>query len=75
MKHLLLGMFLGLMIVVGVSTAVYILLARNFPFKSCAELGVGSDWDSWGNEEDFVQSFPSTQQSRVRHCLDRIRPK
>lgn len=27
--------------------------------------------DAWGNEEDYVQSFPLSQQRAVRGCLDR----
>jgi len=29
-------------------------------------------FDSWGNEEDFIWSFPETRQPHVRYCLDKL---
>ena len=36
--------------------------------KSCARITKG--FDSWGNQDDWVGTFPEDQQHRVLVCLD-----
>ena len=35
----------------------------------CAQF---ESFDSWGNLEDFVWSFPESKQAHVRYCLDKL---
>ncbi len=48
------------------------LLVLMLPYRhgdSCAKF---NRFDSWGNEEDFIWSFPESRQPHVRRCLDKL---